>query len=390
MKNRHILIIPSEHFITQNQPLGGIFQYHQAKALSNAGNRIGVLSVGYITPRYLINKYSYKKEEKINDINIKRNYKQLYFPHRYIPFKILKNNYIQMADKLYSKYIEEFGMPDIIHAHNFLYAGVIAEFLKDKYGIKYIVTEHSSAFVQNKISNEKIRSIENIAKNASNITAVSSSFNKILQKYTKTKIDLLSNIVDDFFFQKKFQNKISNDFIFLHIGSLDKNKNQELLIRSFEKIARLNGKIYLNIAGDGYMRKSLEVLVQQLDIEKQVNFLSRISQEKVREEMMKSDCFVLTSNFETFGVVLIEALACGLPLIATKCGGPEDIVNKQNGILINVENQLQLEDAMITMYKNAHKYDKQKLRDDAKDRFGEKAFIKNAMKYYEVGINNEQ
>jgi glycosyltransferase involved in cell wall biosynthesis len=368
----HILIIPSEHFITQTQPLGGIFQYYQAKALNNAGHQIGVLSVGYITPRYLISKYIYKKEEKTNDINIKRYYKQLYFPHRYMPFKILKNNYIKMADKLYGEYIKEFGIPDIIHAHNFLYAGVIAEFLKDKYGIKYIVTEHSSSFVRNKISNEKIRSIENVAK----------------KEYNKTNIDLLSNIVDDFFFQKKIQKKISNDFIFLHIASLDKNKNQELLIRSFEKIVKLNDEVYLNIAGDGYMRNFLESLVKKLNIEKQVNFLGRIPQERVREEMMKSDCFVLSSNFETFGVVLIEALACGLPLIATKCGGPEDIVNEQNGILINVENQLQLEDAMMNMYKNVNKYDKEKLRNDAKDRFGEKAFIKNAMKYYEVGINN--
>lgn len=386
----HILIIPSEHFITRTQPLGGIFQYHQAKALCDSGHQIGVLSVGYITPRYLIGKYIYKKEEKIDSINIKRNYKQLYFPHRYIPFKILKNNYIKMADKLYSEYIKEFGIPDIIHAHNFLYAGVVAGFLKDKYGIKYIITEHSSSFVRNKLSNEKIKSIENIAKNASKVTAVSSSFNKILEKYTKTNIDLLSNIVDNFFFQKKIQKKISNDFIFLHIASLDKNKNQELLIRSFEKIVKLNDKIYLNIAGDGYMRNFLESLVKKLDIEKQVNFLGRISQERVREEMINSDCFVLSSNFETFGVVLIEALACGLPLIATKCAGPEDIVNKQNGILIDVENQRQLEDAMITMYKNAHNYDKEKLRNDVKDRFGEKAFIKNAMKYYEVGINNEK
>ncbi len=386
----HILIIPSEHFITQTQPLGGIFQYHQAKALSSTGYQVGVLSVGYITPRYLSSKYIYKKEEKIGSINIKRNYKQLYFPHRYMPFKILKNNYIEMADKLYKEYIKEFGIPDIIHAHNFLYAGIVAEFLKDKYGIQYIITEHSSSFVSNKLSNEKIKSIKDVSKKASKVTAVSSSFNKILQEYTKTKIDLLSNIVDNFFFQKKFQKKISNDFIFLHIASLDKSKNQELLIRSFEKLAKLNNNIYLNIAGDGYMKKSLESLVKKLNIEKQVNFLGQISQGRVRYEMMKSDCFVLSSNFETFGVVLIEALACGLPLIATKCGGPEDIVNEQNGILIDVENQLQLEDAMMTMYKNAYKYEKEKLRDDAKDRFGEKAFIKNAMKYYEVGINNEQ
>lgn len=140
----HILIIPSEHFITQTQPLGGIFQYHQAKALSNARHQVGVLSVGYITLRYLISKYIYNKEEKIDNINIKRDYQQLYFPHRYIPFHILKSNYIKMTDKLYSEYIKEFGIPDIIHAHNFLYAGIIAEFLKYKYGINYIITGYQS------------------------------------------------------------------------------------------------------------------------------------------------------------------------------------------------------------------------------------------------------
>ncbi|MFW2235602.1 glycosyltransferase [Aliarcobacter butzleri] len=386
----HILIIPSEHFVTQIQPLGGIFQYHQAKALNNVGHQIGILSVGYITPRYLVSKYIYKKEEKKENINIKREYKQLYFPHRYIPFKVLKANYIKMADKLYKEYIKEFGIPDIIHAHNFLYAGIIAKFIKDEYGVNYIVTEHSSSFVRNKLSSGKIKSIENVAKNALKVTAVSSSFNNILKEYTKTNIDLLPNIVDDFFFQKKFQNKISKNFIFLHIASLDKNKNQELLIRSFEKIAKLNHNVYLNIAGSGYMKKYLESLVKKLDIQKQVNFLGRISQEKVRDEMMKSNCFVLSSNFETFGVVLIEALACGLPLIATECGGPKDIVNKQNGILIKTNNQFELKKAMLYMYENSYKYDREKLRNGAKEKFGEKTFIENVIKYYKVRIDNEE
>lgn len=384
----HILIIPSEHFITQTQPLGGIFQYHQAKALSNVGHQIGVLSVGCITPRYLIGKYIYIKEEIIDNINIKRDYKQLYFPHRYMPFKILKNNYIKMADKLYSEYIKEFGIPDIIHAHNFLYAGVIAEFLKGKYGVNYIITEHSSSFVRNKLSNEKIESIEDVAKNALKVTAVSFSFKNILREYTKTEIDLLPNIVDNFFFQKDLLNKISDDFIFLHIASLDKNKNQELLIRNFEKIAKLNDKIYLNIAGNGYMRKYLENLVKELNIKKQVNFFGQISQERVRDEMMKADCFVLSSNFETFGVVLIEALACGLPLIATKCGGPEDIVNDGNGLLVDVGSQEELEQAMKYMFENAKNYERKRLREDTEERFGKDAFVKNATKYYKLGLEN--
>lgn len=383
----HILIIPSEHFITQTQPLGGIFQYHQAKALNNAGHQIGVLSVGYITPRYLVSKYIYKKEEKINDINIKREYKQLYFPHRYMPFKILKNNYIKMADKLYKEYIKEFGIPDIIHAHNFLYAGVIAEFLKDKYGIKYVITEHSTSFARGLVDVKYDSIVQSTYRNACTVTAVSSPFKKLLHDKTKINIELLPNIVDSFFFQKEFEDLKKEEFVFFNVASLDDKKNHLLLINAFANIF-IGLPIKLKIAGDGPLKNELKEKVKKLNIEKQVNFLGRISQERVREEMMKSDCFVLSSNFETFGVVLIEALACGLPLIATKCGGPEDIVNKQNGILMDVENQLQLEDAMMTMYKNANKYDKQKLRSDAKDRFGEKAFIKNAMKYYEVGINN--
>ncbi|MEM5557229.1 glycosyltransferase [Aliarcobacter cryaerophilus] len=385
----HILIIPSEHFITQTQPLGGIFQYHQAKALNNAGHQIGVLSVGYITPRYLISKYIYKKEEKTNDINIKRYYKQLYFPHRYMPFKILKNNYIKMADMLYTEYIKEFGIPDVIHAHNFLYAGIIAEFLKDKYGIKYIVTEHSTAFARGLVSSKYDYTIQSCYKKSSVVTAVSTPFKTILYDKTKINIELLPNIVDSFFFEKKLEELEKKEFVFFNVASLDTKKNHVLLLKAFShKFKGLPTK--LKIAGNGPLNSELKEEVKKLDIEKQVDFLGQISQERVREEMMKSDCFVLSSNFETFGVVLIEALACGLPLIATKCGGPEDIVNEQNGILIDVENQLQLENAMMTMYKNAHKYDKEKLRSDAKDRFGEKAFIKNAMKYYEVGINNEQ
>lgn len=386
----HILIIPSEHFITQTQPLGGIFQYHQAKALSSVGHQIGVISVGYITPRFLVGKYSYKKEEKIENINIKREYKQLYFLHRYIPFKILRNRYIKMVDKLYSEYVKEFGTPDLIHAHNFLYAGVIAQFLKDKYRVNYIITEHSSLFVRNKLSNEKIKLIQDVAKKASKVTAVSSSFKNILREYAKTEIDLLPNIVDDFFFQKVLLSQETNQYIFLHVGNLDKNKNQELLIKSFEKLAKLNSNVYLKIVGDGYMRRQLKFLTKKLSIEKQVIFLGRINQENVRNEMMKSNCFILSSNVETFGVVLIEALACGLPLISTKCGGPEDIVNDGNGILIDVGSQLQLENAMLCMYKNAKNYDKETLISEADEKFGKKIFLEKVMKYYEFGFNNAQ
>ena len=382
----HVLIIPSEHFVTDTQPLGGIFQYHQAKALSHAGHKVGVLSVGYITPRYLISGYAYKKNERLEHINIKRAYKQLFFPHRIIPHKILKKMYIRIADGLCNEYIKEYGKPDVIHAHNFFYAGVMAQYLKEKYGIHYIITEHSSFYVKNRVTSYQIEILKSVATEASKVTVVSSALKSILKKYIKEEIGILHNIVDDFFFKKEFQNNRSDNFVFLNVASLDNNKNQTLLIESFAKVVKKQPKVHLKLAGDGYMRNSLETLVKKLNLTKQVSFLGRISQEKVREEMMGADCFVLSSDFETFGVVLIEALACGLPIIATKCGGPVDIVTNSNGILIDVKNEKQLENAMTFMYFNAHKYDKKHLRAYAWEKFGEHAFINYAMKLYNQGI----
>lgn len=373
--------------MTDGSPLGGIFQWHQAKVLKKYCKKVNILTLHLVGPRLLFKQISKKVEVK-DGIFVYRFYYKSLLPIRYMKFERQLEILFKKINHIMDGYIALHGKPDIIHAHNFLYAGLIANYLKEKYGINYIVTEHSSSFFRSKLFALKIESIRQSAKNALKTTAVSFAFQKVLKQYINTEIDLLSNTVDSFFFQNDFKSNENDRFVFLNIASLDKNKNQELLIKSFEKLAKLNNKIYLNIAGDGYIRNYLENLVKELNIEKQVNFLGRISQERVRDEMMQSDCFVLSSNFETFGVVLIEALACGLPLIATKCGGPEDIVNEQNGILIDVENQLQLENAMFTMYKNVNKYDKDKLRNYAKDRFGEDTFIKNVMKYYELGINS--
>ncbi len=383
----HILIIPSEHFVTKQNPLGGIFQLHQAKALSELGYKVGVLSVGYVTPRYLISKYIYKKEEKINDINIKRYYKQLYFPHRYMPFKILKNNYIKMADKLYIEYTKEFGIPDIIHAHNFLYAGLVAESLSKKYDIPYIITEHSTEFARNLVDTKYYDLLKNAAKKSIVVTAVSTPFAHLLSSILGTKVKVLPNIVDDLFFKDDFKKVDKKEFTFLNVALLDSKKNHILLLEAFAKLFRFEN-VVLKIVGDGVMETELKEKVKELNIEKRVLFLGRLTQEKVQQEMMNADCFVLSSDYETFGVVLIEALACGLPLVATKCGGPEDIVNDKNGILVNVGDEEQLFNAMKYILDNKNKFDRQELRDESQNNFGKNAFLQNINRFYKIGENN--
>ena len=381
----HILIIPSEHFVTEKSPFASIFQYEQAKALTKVGHSVGVVSVGFITLRYLFNKYPYKKFEQINNINIYRKYKRLLFVHRFIPFLYLNFKYKKLFKNEVKNYIKKHGVPDIIHAHNFLEAGLFALHIKKKYNIPFVLTEHSSAFARGLVRKELENEIKEICQQASALTCVSSPFKKLLENRYEFKFSVLFNIVDKLFFKHPISVKEENTFTFINVAFMDENKNQALLITTFAKLYKNTNK-KLVLIGNGILENTLKELTVELDINKQVSFLGRLSRERVCAEMLKADCFVLTSNYETFGVVLIEALASGLPLIATKCGGPEDIVNSGNGILIDVNNQIQLENAMIKIINNYKQYDKEKLRAEAQHRFGEKAFVDNALSFYEKGI----
>ena len=100
----------------------------------------------------------------------------------------------------------------------------------------------------------------------------------------------------------------------------------------------------------------------------------------IKKEMLNSNLFVLSSKYETFGVVVIEALACGVPCVASICGGPESIINDSNGKLFEVGNYIQLaekiEEALAT------KYDRGKIRADCLKLYGSKTFANKMIKLY--------
>jgi len=116
--------------------------------------------------------------------------------------------------------------------------------------------------------------------------------------------------------------KKEKEFIFINVGRLEPQKNHNLLIESFKK-AKLGAKLYL--IGDGYLKESLEVKVKSKKLEKKVIFLGR--QKDVYSFLSNASCFVLSSDYEGFPNVLIEALASGSPIISTDCiSGPREIL----------------------------------------------------------------
>lgn len=380
----HVLIIPSEHFITPRCPLGGIFQFQQANALHDAGYQVGVIAPGVITPRFLFRRYDYTDYEAVNGYPVYRRYVRNLYPQRWgrpdssIPF------YQSLGHDLYQTYKKRFGKPDVIHAHNVQFAGFVAQAIHDLDTVPYIITEHSSTFRTKAVQREWASPMKKTIQHASVMTAVSRALANAIEKQIGVQdIDLLPNIVDSALIDGplKKHNLSSTDFVFLNIASLDDNKNQSSLIEAFA--LHFKGKrVRLRIGGTGPLSSHLKKLARRLGVETQVAFIGYLERRYVLREMQAANCFVLSSRFETFGVVLIEALASGTPVIATTCGGPEDIVNDKNGILVAPGDVVALGGAMVQMAQNRGRYQAEALREECRTRFGEETFVANAARFY--------
>ena len=125
-------------------------------------------------------------------------------------------------------------------------------------------------------------------------------------------------------------------------------------------------------------------LVRELGLENAVNYYGLKTRREIAEIYEKYDCFVMPSSKETFGVVYIEAMASGLPVIATKCGGPEDFINKENGILVDPDCVDQLATAMCHVYKNRKEYDSVRIRQYVNENFSGHAIAKRLIKEYKT------
>lgn len=381
----HILIIPSEHLVTEKAPFEGVFQLEQARALARAGHQVGIISAGVITLRYLFSGYPYKRQELFENVHISRRYERIFAPARYYPEKAFQKKVSLLFFTEFDTYVDKYGRPDVVHAHNFLRAGFVAAELKDKHGIPFVLTEHNTGFARGLIPQNLDGDLRVVCEKAAFVTCVSLPFKKLLDQRLDCSFEVFHNIVDNIFFEGQLTEKNTDCFRFLNVALMDEKKNQALALSAFSKKFK-NQKYRLTFIGDGPLESKLKNLAKQLGIAGQVEFLGRLPRESVRDEMLKSQCFILPSTFETFGVVLIEALACGIPLVATKCGGPEDIVNDGNGILIDVGSEGQLGAAMEKIVKTHANYRPEQLRAEAQSKYGERAFTDRAIAIYQKAI----
>jgi glycosyltransferase involved in cell wall biosynthesis len=342
------VFVISKGMPTEQYPLNGIFEFDQAKALARSGAEVAMLVIDFRSGSYK-RKYGFSEYEtegvRVFELSL-----PLGLYRRALP--LLR----YLLIKVYKKAVKACGQPDIIHAQ-FYSIGAIAAVLKKRYKVPFVITEHSSKLntdLQN-ISQLDLNLAKSAYQCADKLIAVSHALAANLKNNFQVEATVIPNIVDVSQFQY-VERTLKDDFTFISVGNLVKIKGFDQLLEAFAEAFKADNAVKLSIVGDGPELENLQNTVTRLNLNGKVSLLRTIGRNRIKSFYQEGDAFVLASHSETFGVVFIEAMATGLPVIATSCGGPNDIVTENAGYLIPVDDRQALVSALQAMRNNAYNF----------------------------------
>jgi L-malate glycosyltransferase len=382
---KKVLFVPS-WFPNPADPISGIFIQEQAAALSKVFD-VAVLIPGMASWRNLANAKAGDRSRKETQagLTVYREFARPLVPHG--PESTDYATFARAAENGFNKIVKEWGTPDLIHAHVVLPAGWSALRVAKRRGIPIVLTEHSSPFSMHLGTELSRKLVRETLTGVDRLIAISPALAKQLLDFEPSlRIDVIGESVKTDFFVPATGGERSNGNgkSFFVAARLAEQKGLDHLIKAVNLLKEKGlNSFELVIGGDGPDREKLETLATSLGVAERCRFLGGLNREQVRQQMQNCDVFVLSSLHETFGVVVGEAMACGKPVISTRCGGPEFIVNDETGILVDVANAQALADAMSEFIAGRAHFDPQVVRASVVNRFSPEMFVKNASAVYE-------
>lgn len=353
----------------------GLFEFEQCTALNN------FVESGYLFLE-MSSILSNKKWESFNAIYRGIPTVGTYFPIKGIP----KWGFNKVKTHLFIKYLKIFEQnywkPDVLHFHFPLLTlnKEILDYLKDNH-YKIVITEHWTAVQNKKLNHQQIELLKLTMQLTDGAIVVSEELKSSILDYTNIskEIFVIPNMVNNIFFDYPINNKKSNDITFTFIGALKKVKKVDFLLNVFNKVSEDRQGITLNIVGDGPERKRLQAVYEANNI----CFLGNKNHEEVRGVLSHTDIYVSGSNFETFGVPFIEAMAMGIPVICSDNIPFAKFVNKDNGILFKEMDMEDLSEKIQIVLENRDLYNSRDIRKEAKALFSDTAVAQKIISVYE-------
>jgi glycosyltransferase involved in cell wall biosynthesis len=350
----------------------GIFVQRHAEAVARTC-RVAVLSL-FPDPNLEDNHHEIECRDDGNLLTVRIFYKtrQLPVPGVARLYKLLR--YCRFHRTGFNIIINKIGVPDLVHVHVIYLIGWFALWLKWFKHIPYIVSEHSSSYLQ---KGKRLQIFPRqwlarlVVKNARHVTTVSRSLMQAMeQKGLASQYTVIPNVVDtrNFFYDPVIKRRGKKRM--LHVSLLSDEKNMEGILQTIAHLGARRQDFELHIAGDGPNRPRLEVLASELRIKDQLVFFLGLQDSAPLAQLMRdSDFLVIFSHFESLPCVLIEAMASGLPVIATRVGGIPDHLGPGMGLLVEPANEADLLAAMEYMLDHSGEYSSSHIQEYARSHF---------------------
>jgi teichuronic acid biosynthesis glycosyltransferase TuaC len=377
----HVLVLPS-WYSTPEVPWTGIFFENQAVALARAGARVGV---AFVEPRGLRHlSAAHLRESHFQVVDAEdRGVRLLRMKGWNTMMQTVAGAKVwaALSNRLVARYVRRYGVPDIIHAQAALWAGRVALRLARTLSRPCVVTEHSSAVMRRALNPGEHEEVARIYRQADAVLAVSRALQNAVDGLAgRARGPVVPNAVDFDFFTLPDAPRRREPFTYLCICNLVTNKQVDRLIDAFARASISCPDSCLVIVGDGPDADRLRRLADRPEIAGRIEFAGGLSPEGVRARLWTANALVLPSAFETFGVVLVEALATGIPVVSTRCGGPDDIVEPGLGLLVDLDDDRALAEAMVAV--TTQTYSEDELRRRAMARFSFESVARTLLGIY--------
>jgi len=383
---KHLLYI-SRWYPSSQDPMLGLFVKKHALAAVSAGFKVTTV---FVVPALTAKSHELfstgiQSENGLTEVIV--NYRKAEGPAGLARLLIAWNLAVKTAVKLN-------GKPQLIHAHVLTRAALLAWWFSFKWNIPFVITEHWSRYYTENLQYKGwLRKVITrfVVKRAAATTVVSRRLAEAMQKQgIRTNYIILPNVVDTSLFTIADNSGPKSKIVSVTCFE-EKSKNLKLLIDAFMLLTTLQKEKELVLIGEG---ADLEMIKEYAAARNfnggKIRFTGLLEGPQLAAEMQQASCLALSSNYETFGIVAYESMACGVPVVATDVADLAGFITEDSGIIVPVGDVKAFAMALTNILENAQQFNKAEMHLKVEQHYGFGAVSKKLADLYNGIINKEQ
>jgi L-malate glycosyltransferase len=378
---RHRVLIMPEWYPSVDHPYAGVFCQDQARTVAMMHD---VVVLTWVSDPRVSRPFTvtHRLENGVPTYQVR--FRQTKVPKLGFAVKMLG-----IASVLYQLRRHSSWTPDVIHAHEYT-AGVPALAVGRLGRVPVVVSEHASDVARGRLDSRQRRLATRVFRHADVVCPVSRDLSRRLAPLANgSRLIPVPNPVDTSVFRPRPRS--SNERLrLLSVGNLVEVKGHRHLLDAFAALLRSGVDAALDVVGVGVLETDLRQQAAAVAPPGRVRFHGALSRHAVAAMMRSTDVFVLPSLWENMPCVLIEAMASGVPCVATRVGGVPEVVDRTTGLLVEPGSPEALTAAMLEMVRIRHNYEPAKLHDLAVSRYGHRAIGYQWTQVYEVARAQRQ